>query len=255
MLQSFGIKTHELAAVADSTPAYYCRNCDYPLLKLDRNRCPECGRPFDPLNSRTIGRHPHHRRRRFILKSTLSLTLAAILFSYITLFLLVPCGFSYWSVCTECGMIQNMDQRRLPLTPIMFSTSRSLQGTALSAVFARDHFRQGHVHQWSFGTGGDFGLSRSCALGNGRNLRTLVNSPEVCALVDGLIRFADPQSRDRWLKVLLDPFRGRWIEQALNTEPPATPPAAPFSDAASFNKWWEPIRQQIEKDVLPLFVD
>jgi hypothetical protein len=31
-----------------------CRDCGYPLARLLSDRCPECGRPFDPTNPRTM---------------------------------------------------------------------------------------------------------------------------------------------------------------------------------------------------------
>lgn len=31
-----------------------CRKCDYPLRGLIENRCPECGRPFDPGDPKTM---------------------------------------------------------------------------------------------------------------------------------------------------------------------------------------------------------
>jgi hypothetical protein len=31
-----------------------CRDCGYPLARLQSHRCPECGRPFDPENPRTM---------------------------------------------------------------------------------------------------------------------------------------------------------------------------------------------------------
>ncbi len=41
------------SAVQDSqTPR--CLTCDYPLLSLSENRCPECGRGFDPADPRTM---------------------------------------------------------------------------------------------------------------------------------------------------------------------------------------------------------
>ncbi len=36
----------------------YCRTCGYQLAGLSANRCPECGRPFDPDNRRTFLRRP-----------------------------------------------------------------------------------------------------------------------------------------------------------------------------------------------------
>jgi hypothetical protein len=31
-----------------------CRDCGYPLVRLLSDRCPECGRPFDPTDPRTM---------------------------------------------------------------------------------------------------------------------------------------------------------------------------------------------------------
>ena len=35
-----------------------CLGCDYPLRGLDRTRCPECGREFDPGNPKTMNMNP-----------------------------------------------------------------------------------------------------------------------------------------------------------------------------------------------------
>lgn len=43
---------------AGARPPIYCRQCGYELVGLSEPRCPECGQPFDPDNSRTFQRHP-----------------------------------------------------------------------------------------------------------------------------------------------------------------------------------------------------
>jgi predicted amidophosphoribosyltransferase len=42
------------AATKQSAPSRYCSNCGYVLDGLPENRCPECGRPFDPDDPRTF---------------------------------------------------------------------------------------------------------------------------------------------------------------------------------------------------------
>ena len=41
-------------------PKMYCRQCRYPLDHLDKYRCPECGRAFDPKDPRTYQTKPPH---------------------------------------------------------------------------------------------------------------------------------------------------------------------------------------------------
>ena len=60
----------------------YCRGCEYILDGLDRNRCPECGRTFDPDDLATfhLGEVPRPRFRYPILTATLFFAL--LLFIY-----------------------------------------------------------------------------------------------------------------------------------------------------------------------------
>jgi ribosomal protein L37E len=46
----------------------YCRKCGYQLHGLSENRCPECGRTFDPANRRTYLQHPKGSSRRWWLR-------------------------------------------------------------------------------------------------------------------------------------------------------------------------------------------
>jgi hypothetical protein len=45
---------------------FFCRGCDYSLQFLETNRCPECGREFDPAKPRTMSRRPRRARVRII---------------------------------------------------------------------------------------------------------------------------------------------------------------------------------------------
>ena len=44
-------------------PTMWCHACEYPLDGLSEQRCPECGRPFDPLEKRTYRSKPPGSRR------------------------------------------------------------------------------------------------------------------------------------------------------------------------------------------------
>lgn len=49
--------------------AMYCRQCDYNLHGLSEQRCPECGRTFDPSDPNTFHEKTRRqRRRRFALQ-------------------------------------------------------------------------------------------------------------------------------------------------------------------------------------------
>jgi hypothetical protein len=66
---------------APETPAMYCRWCGYALAGLSDNRCPECGRRFDPARRRTFSRWPRGWRirrwlRRLAIVAAVMLTLA-----------------------------------------------------------------------------------------------------------------------------------------------------------------------------------
>lgn len=68
----------------------YCRRCGYQLVGLSENRCPECGREFDPSNRRTYLRRPKGwARRRWIKGIT---TLLAVLM----LLTVAEAGWLYW---------------------------------------------------------------------------------------------------------------------------------------------------------------
>lgn len=46
-----------MSAEQTTEPGMFCRVCGYALVGLSENRCPECGRAFDPADPRTF-RYP-----------------------------------------------------------------------------------------------------------------------------------------------------------------------------------------------------
>jgi hypothetical protein len=45
----------------------YCLSCGYMLVRLPGNRCPECGREFDPTDVRTFRRYLTRQHRRTLV--------------------------------------------------------------------------------------------------------------------------------------------------------------------------------------------
>jgi hypothetical protein len=76
--------------------AIFCRGCDYDLAGLDHNRCPECGRAFDPDDAKTFFALPRQqRRRRWVVRG--SYVVAALVVGFVV----VNLGLSQISYRTE----------------------------------------------------------------------------------------------------------------------------------------------------------
>ncbi len=77
----------------------FCRGCGYALIGLPGNRCPECGRDFDPGNPKTFLAHPRQSVRRRLVKIVLVLVCLTLpLDGYI--------GYLAWQVDQETKAIQ-----------------------------------------------------------------------------------------------------------------------------------------------------
>jgi hypothetical protein len=83
-----------------TAPSMYCRHCGYALVGLSQNRCPECGRPFDPSNPRTFLSRPKGWRVRQWLRriawGLLELAVASTIASAISLAVMIPVLHSRW---------------------------------------------------------------------------------------------------------------------------------------------------------------
>jgi hypothetical protein len=81
----------------------YCRGCGYALIGLPSNRCPECGRDFDPDNSRTFVVRP----RRVVLRK---IVIIVLVFSCLTALVFASYfGYLAWQVHQEAKAIQMLE--------------------------------------------------------------------------------------------------------------------------------------------------
>ena len=61
----------------------YCLQCSYILEGLTENRCPECGRPFDPEQSSTYTTRPWKPKNRIVIVFMYLLPLALTFASFV----------------------------------------------------------------------------------------------------------------------------------------------------------------------------
>jgi len=88
----------------------FCRGCGYALIGLPGNRCPECGRDFDPANPHTFLTHPRRVALRRIIRIVLVLLCLALApGGYV--------GYLAWQVHREAKAIQILETNgALPIT-------------------------------------------------------------------------------------------------------------------------------------------
>ena len=90
--------------MTETTTAIFCRGCGYDLrASAKAQRCPECGRPFDPADARTYAARPPRRfwwrwtRRALLVVVTLALVTAA------------PWGWLYLGWRQEQSLVKRLD--------------------------------------------------------------------------------------------------------------------------------------------------
>lgn len=74
----------------------YCRQCGYELIGLSENRCPECGRVFDPTDRRTYLRHPKGWQRRMWLRRIAIGVLAATVLLAMLMTIVLAVAYQRW---------------------------------------------------------------------------------------------------------------------------------------------------------------
>jgi hypothetical protein len=81
-----------------------------------------------------------------------------------------------------------------------------------------------------------------CAIGEGSNLCTAINSAEVAAFVDAAATYQGQASAQHWIQILLDPKRSNNGSTAIRA---SDVPATGFSNEPAFERWWQAHREQV----------
>jgi hypothetical protein len=87
----------------------FCRGCGYALIGLPSNRCPECGREFDPENRKTFLARP----RRVVLRRIIKI---ALVFVCASAPLACYLGYLDWRLRREAKAIQILTADNMSVT-------------------------------------------------------------------------------------------------------------------------------------------
>ena len=77
----------------------FCRDCKYPIRGLERSRCPECGRPFQPSDPSTFLARRDQGQPQYIIAAVF---IAAI---FVLPFL---SGLIYWAIATGNHLLKQL---------------------------------------------------------------------------------------------------------------------------------------------------
>jgi len=113
-----------------------------------------------------------------------------------------PFRFSYYSVCSECGAMQDTTEWQLPRSQHSFFRHSAVEPTVLSSYLTSSGIVGPHQHRWLFGHGGGNGVL--CALGDGDGIRPTATSAEVVRFLAFSRQFGEQQDNSNFLKFAFD---------------------------------------------------
>lgn len=139
-------------------------------------------------------------------------------------------AFGFSSICTRCGAIRDTTDWQIPLTSVTLFRTSSERQTPVSAELLRSNVVVKHDHQWLFISGAGNGVT--CAIGEGRHIRPVVQSDGVASILDASERFGEVQFRERLVRLMFDPKTSE-VVRGLGFSAPTNG----FTDAAEFRSW------------------
>ena len=173
------------------TPSRYCLGCRYPLDFLPGNRCPECGRPFDPADPATYTTSPN---KPWIATATRAEKWLVMIAAVVAVYFLVEAGLDWGSslhTCRICGA--SSTDRHLKFFGLGGNYGVVITEGPVSQFIQR---HDGHpcLHSWEFASRTGRGLfARYVTDGRGGSrvawVRWLdVSSPAITQFLDGKLQ-------------------------------------------------------------------
>jgi len=192
----------------DIGPARYCLGCSYVLDGLPENRCPECGRPFEPDDPTTFSMSPRGARISLLYKTwpgRIALVAAGLILLTIILDLGVDYGHRY-ETCARCGAESHV--RHLVLLGLGGDYGRTIREGAVSR-FIQEQDSARCVHQWqAFDLYGGTLFRRWAGTGRGLHRAIVTSNLEgACPSVTEFLRMRareDPTFLRRFKSALQD---------------------------------------------------
>lgn len=154
-----------------------------------------------------------------------------ILVALTAIFAFWPFYFSYDSVCSLCGAIQQTTRWHLPHSQHSFYKRSGTKPTALSSYLTSSGIVAAHEHQWLFGYGG--GNDIFCALGPGDGIRATVTSAKVARLLSMSRQFGDPKKFNELMRYAFDPGMSRTVLRIA-----ARMPLNGFTSTEAYQSWF-----------------
>ena len=140
-------------------------------------------------------------------------------------------AFSWCSVCSRCGTIQDSTEWQIPFTGVGLFRHSSQRSTPVSAALLGTGIVPPHEHGWLFCRGAGNGVK--CALGPGEELWATVQTKTLADLLEATQRYGEAGFRDKLVRFMFEPDTSNSIREFALTRVPVEG----FPTASALHSW------------------
>jgi hypothetical protein len=115
--------------------------------------------------------------------------------------------FDYSELCPVCARARHVAEWQVPGTQRVWYSVREEKDTPLSRVLVAHQLVEAHEHPWQFVRG--HGNGRTVVLGLGHPVSWSLQSPNMGAFMETMLKLTDRDTASRWLNHLRDPRYSR----------------------------------------------